>query len=93
MAIETCACGARFAVGLAACPRCSAVSPLFLARSGGQPPVMVDAPEPGADVPFKELRARAKALGLSGAGTAQDLAARIAEHEQVAAGVGSMGGS
>jgi hypothetical protein len=88
MAMETCQCGARFAVGLAACPRCSTVSPLFLARSGGRRGSVAHAPAPVVGASFKDLRARAKSLGLSGAGGAQDLAARIAEHEQMAAAGG-----
>lgn len=90
MAMETCAqCQTRFAIGLCACPRCQTVSPLFLARSGGPRPVL-DPLAPVKLLPFKELRLKAKVLGLSGAGTAEDLAARIAEHEQmVATGGGS----
>lgn len=89
MAVEMCAlCQTRFAIGLCACPRCGTTSPLFLARSGGQRAVAMDPLTPVRDLPFKELRAQAKTLGLSAAGSAQDLAARIAEHEQMAAAGG-----
>jgi hypothetical protein len=80
MATQTCKCGTRCAVGLLRCPRCGQVTPQYAARMRGRPRP-ADPLAPVAALPFKQLRARAKALGLSGAGTAEQLAARIAEHE------------
>jgi hypothetical protein len=81
MAFETCVCGIRFAVGLLRCPRCGAVAPLFADRVQ-ELPARVSVPvEPLLEPSFKQLRAVAKSLGLSAAGTADELKARIAEHQ------------
>lgn len=87
MMTELCECGGRFAIGFLRCPHCERVSALFAKRMADRP-VAMDPLAPVRDLPFKELRAQAKALGLSAAGSAQDLAARIAEHEQMAVAAG-----
>lgn len=81
MALEQCACGVRFAVGLFRCPRCQTVAPRYASRAAVGV-VRADPLAPVAELPFKQLRASAKARGLSGAGTAAELAARIAEHDR-----------
>ena len=81
MAIETCVCGIRFAVGLLRCPRCQAIAPLFANRMQEIPARVSVRSMPVMDVPFKQLRIAAKARGLSAAGTAAELAERIAEHD------------
>lgn len=85
MAMETCACGVRFAVGLLRCPRCGTVAPLYADRLKDATPTVrgadVALSSPGAyvDMPFRQLRALAKSRGLSGAGTGAELAARLEE--------------
>ena len=87
MAMEACACGVRFAVGLLRCPRCGAIAPLFADRVPLEVPARVSVPSiPVLELPFKELRAAAKARGLSAAGTAAELAQRIGEHDAAKAG-------
>lgn len=82
MAMELCVCGVRFAVGLLRCPRCGVIAPRFANRVPLELPARVPARSmPVLDMPFKELRAAAKARGLSAAGTAAELAERIAEHD------------
>lgn len=87
MAMEACACGVRFAVGLLRCPRCGAIAPLFANRVPLEVPARVSAPAiPVLEPSFKQLRAIAKARGLSAAGTAAELARRLAEHDAAKAG-------
>ena len=80
MVTELCVCGVRFAVGFLACPRCRTVSPRYAGRQ--EIPARVSVPSmPVLELPFKELRAAAKARGLSAAGNAAELAARITEYD------------
>jgi hypothetical protein len=79
MAMETCSgCETRFAVGLLRCPRCGVVAPLYASRVR---PADVTVGSASVEPGFRQLRAAAKERGLSGAGTAAELAARIAEHD------------
>jgi hypothetical protein len=92
MALSTCGgCGTRFAIGLLRCPRCGTVAPLYADRVTTAPAPMAGEHGPelaglgaGAyvEMPFKQLRAAAKARGLSAAGTAEALRARILEHDR-----------
>jgi hypothetical protein len=86
MTLETCACGNRFAVGFLRCGRCGAVAPSFAGRVLEVPARVSARPMPVLDGSFKELRVAAKARGLSAAGTAAELKARIAEHDATKAG-------
>lgn len=93
MALETCVCGVRFAVGLLRCPRCGVIAPRFAARTPAELPARVSGRsmptlrgEHGPEATFRQLRAIAKSRGLSGAGTADELKARIAEHDAAQGG-------
>lgn len=86
MAFETCACGIRFAVGLLRCPRCDVMAPRFAGRALELPARVSGSTEPVLEPSFKQLRAVAKSLGLPAGGTADELKARIAEHQAAAAG-------
>lgn len=83
MLTEGCECGVRFAIGLMRCPRCGKIAPRFAKFASPQP--VMDPLGPLAELPFKQLRAMAKAAGLSGAGKAPELAARLAEHRRAQA--------
>lgn len=87
MITEVCVCGVRFAVGLLKCPRCGVVSPRYANRVPLEVPARVSVPSvPVMEPSFKQLRAIAKARGLSAAGSAAELAERIAEHDAAKAG-------
>jgi hypothetical protein len=81
---ESCGCGQRFAKGFMRCPRCGTLAPAFADRVIPAPQGAVVRLQDG--MPFKDLRAMCKAAGLSGAGSAAELAARLAEHEAKAGG-------
>lgn len=94
MAMEVCGgCGTRLAIGLLRCPRCGRVAPSYASRVHAvvspELPERVSArtmPVLDGDPTFKQLRAIAKARGLSGAGTAAELAARISAHDAAEGG-------